>query len=131
MLISATEEVCVYPLMLLFHSLALSLRESVTAIPTSWALALPSGNDIASLIPLGQATDLNSIIDKIYQPFKAALRSMAILGITLAFFTVLLQPVLPDVANQNRGFIIKVCVMAIFIGVMPDVLDWMFGIGEA
>lgn len=54
---------------------------------------------------------------------------LAMLGLTIFFLLMIGSPVLPEAAQQNKGYFMKVCVVLIVVGMLPTITAWLFSLG--
>lgn len=67
-------------------------------------------------------TGVTSGLQPIFIPF-------AMLGLTIFFLLMIGSPVLPEAAQQNKGYFMKVCVVLIVVGMLPTITAWLFSLG--
>lgn len=71
------------------------------------------------------ATVINNIVDGIEPVF------LPIAGLSLVIFLLLsvASPIFGDAVSQNKGYFMKVCLIVTTIGLIPSLLQFLYGLG--
>ena len=74
---------------------------------------------------------LGELINTIYTAIQPATNAIALLGLTVYFIFMFASPFLPEQAQANRGFVVKVLLGVIALALMPQLIGWLSELGTA
>jgi hypothetical protein len=97
-----------------------------TFVSTGTAAAAPRQPDVVTVVP-NQTGELETKLTDLTTSLTALGRPLTILACVLALLSLVAEPVLPEWARENRGIIRRVLFAAIFIGLVPDLVNFFMG----
>jgi hypothetical protein len=70
-------------------------------------------------------------IERITEGIRPIATPFAILGITFALLLALGAPIFPDMAQQNKGYVMRALGIIIFLALIPELVRWVATLGTA
>ena len=85
---------------------------------------------VLDLFVLAQAApNFNAIVTSITTGLRPVVGALLALGLTLVLLGTVASPIMPQFAQENKGYVFKAGVAAIVLGLVPQIASWLVGIG--
>lgn len=73
--------------------------------------------------------NFNGIITSVTTAIRPMVGALLALGLTLVLIGTIAAPIMPQFAQENKGYILKAGIAAMFVGLVPTIASWLVGIG--
>ena len=72
-------------------------------------------------------TSLSARLDQVSAALTQLTRPLGIIALIMIFLSIILTPVLPDWARENRGLLVKVLLAVAAVAWAPDIITFVMG----